>query len=415
MLSSGLILGIYTPALTHAELRDIALALGTALAIAFAETHRIPVSHRIHVTVSVGISFASILLLGPALATWTTAVGMAIAYGYLNLYLKRWRWYNGAFNVGVYVLTTAGSARMYEIMGGDSNALLLSRQNTVALISAGTIYFVINTALVALVIALREQRDPWHTWVFGFEQTAVEYFTLILLAILMAVAYSYRPWALILIVPPIIAVYHSLQTSQELRVQTIEAVQALADVIDNRDSYTFEHSRRVAGYAEGIARELGLPAEEIEIISLSGRVHDLGKVGIRDDLLYKPGKFTSQERSTFRQHVRIGAEIMERFPRYKEGREIILYHHEHYDGNGYLEGLRGDDIPIGARIMAVADAYDAMTTDRPYRKALTQTEAIDELKRCSGSQFDPIVVGALLKHLDSVERRSERVLIGTDS
>jgi len=300
-------------------------------------------------------------------------------------------------------------------MGGDSNALLFSRQNTVALISAGTIYFVINTALVALVIALREQKDPWYTWVSGFEQTAVEYFTLILLAILMAVAYSYRPWALILIVPPIIAVYHSLQTSQELRVQTIEAVQALADVIDNRDSYTFEHSRRVAGYAEGIARELGLPAEEIEIISLSGRVHDLGKVGIRDDLLYKPGKFTSQERLTFRQHVRMGAEIVERFPRYKEGREIILYHHEHYDGNGYLEGLQGDDIPIGARIMAVADAYDAMTTDRPYRKALTQTEAIDELKRCSGSQFDPIVVGALLKHLDSVERRSERVLIGTDS
>lgn len=414
MLVGGLTLWLYFPALTDTALGQIILALAAALSIVIAEIHRIPVLHRSAVTVTVGISFATILLLGAALATWTTAVGMTIAYGYLNLYLKRRRWYNGAFNVGALVLTTAVSAFVYETIGGGRDTLLLSAQNVIALFSAGAAYFVINAGFVAIVVALRRQRDPWYTWISLVEQTAAEYITLILLAILMAVAHNYRWWALILIAPPIIIVYHSLRTSQELRVQTIEAVQALADAIDDRDRYTSEHSRRIAEYAEGVARELGLPAEEIETISLSARVHDLGKLGIRDDILNKPGRFTQEERLNMQQHVRIGAEIVERFPRYREGRDIILYHHEHYDGNGYLEGLKGDDIPIGARIIAVADAYDAMTTDRPYRKALTQAEAVEELKSCSGSQFDPIVVGAFLKYLDGVKKRLGRMPAGLD-
>lgn len=400
MLGSGFVLALYFPALVEAELRHIVLAVAAALTIAVAATHLIPITSRTVVSVSAGISFAMILLLGTSLATWTTGVGYAIAYGYLTLYLKRWPWYTGAFNVGVYVLTTAGSALMYEAIGGGSNSLLLSAQNAIALLLAGAAYFCINTGLVAILVSLRWEQDPWYTWVSMFEEVGAEYITLILMAILMAVVYNYRWWAIFLMILPFIIVYHSLKTSQELRVQTIEAVQALADVVDNRDPYTFEHSRRIAEYAEGTARELGLPEEEIEVISLSARVHDLGKVGIRDDVLYKPEKLTEEEWQSMQQHVRIGAEIVERFPRYKEGRDIIFYHHERYDGDGYLAGLSRDDIPVGARIIAVADAYDAMTTDRPYRDALSHEVAIDELKRHSGSQFDPVVVGAFLKYLD---------------
>jgi HD-GYP domain-containing protein (c-di-GMP phosphodiesterase class II) len=111
----------------------------------------------------------------------------------------------------------------------------------------------------------------------------------------------------------------------------------------------------------------------------------------------------------FQRHVRIGVEIVERFPRYRDGRDIILCHHEHYDGKGYLAGLQGDAIPIGARIIAVADAYDAITSDRPYRRALPPREAISELKRCSGTQFDPAVVSAFLNHLyKGGSRREDR-------
>jgi putative nucleotidyltransferase with HDIG domain len=402
MLSAGLILALFLSGLIHAELGEVGMGLAAALTMAFAETHRIPISYRSTVTVTVGISFAMILLLGAGLATWATALGMVLASGYLNLYLKRKKWYNGAFNVGAVTLATAGSALVYETVSAGHTALLQSPQNVTALALAGIIYFLINSGLVAVAIALRRPRDLWRTWASLAGQTAAQYATLLLLATLTALIYSFHRWALILIVPPTIIVYHSLRMSHALRVQTVEAVLALADSIDSRDPYTSDHSRRVAGYAESIARELGLTAEEIESIALSARVHDVGKIGIKDYLLHKPGKFTPQERLKFQQHVRIGAEIVGRFPRYKEGRAIVLHHHEHYDGHGYPEGLQSEDIPMGARIIAVADAYDAMTSDRPYRPARSQAEAIAELTRCSGTQFDPAVVSAFLRHLESV-------------
>lgn len=402
-----LTLGLHSPEVRAASLSDLIFAAAAALSITIALIHRIPVSHRIDITVTAGIAFAIILLQPFAWAIWTTMLGTALAYGYLNLYLRRWPWYNGAFNVGAHVITAATSAFVYQNLAGSS-VFLRSPQNVMAVMAAGITYICVNTGLVALVIAVREGRNLWHTWVSGLEKTGPEYVTLILLGTLTAVAYNYHWWTISLMILPLVIVYHSLRTSQELRVQTIEAVKALADTMDARDPYTFEHSRRIVEYAEGVARELGLPADEIEIIKLSARVHDLGKIGIRDDVLNKKGTYTQEERLTMQQHVRIGAEIVGRFPRYKEGRDIILYHHEHYNGSGYLEGLRGDEIPIGARIIAVADAYDAMTTDRPYRKAVSQAEAIKELQRCSGTQFDPIVVGAFLKYLDKAEKAGRR-------
>ena len=167
--------------------------------------------------------------------------------------------------------------------------------------------------------------------------------------------------------------------------------------MDSRDPYTFQHSQRVAQYSEKIATQLGLPPEEIDLVRSSARIHDLGKMGVDDQMLRKPGPLTVEERREFQGHSAIGAEIIQRFPQYKDGRKLILYHHERHDGSGYPEGLKGDQIPLGSRIIAVADAYDAMTSDRPYRKALSPDAACDELSVNSRTQFDPIVVGAFLK------------------
>lgn len=407
MAISGCILILTFPSLVVARPQDLALFVAAAIAIAIAATHRIPITYRTVVSISAGLSFASILLLGLSLATWTTGLGYALAYGYLTLYKKRWPWYTGAFNVSTYVITTAGTAYLYEVLGGNAE-ITVSVQTSIALFSAGITYFIANSGLVQILIALRWQRNLWTSWISTVQEGGGEYFTLILLAVLTAIVYSYSPWALILIIPPFLIVYHSLQTSQELRVQTIEAVQALADTVDSRDPYTFEHSQRMAEYAKGIAKELDLPAEEIEVIELSARVHDLGKIGITDLILQKPGRLTQEERLEVQQHVRIGAEILQEFPRYREGRDIVYYHHERYDGNGYLEGLKGDEIPIGSRVIAVADAYDAMTTDRPYRKAITHEAAVDELKKHSGTQFDPVVVGAFLKYLDRQRAQAQQ-------
>jgi len=365
VVSGGLVLVWLFPTHLVAEPHGLLLTVATMVAILVAETHPIPVSYKTRVSVSAAVYFAALLVLGPGPACWATAIGYSVA-----LVLLGRRWYNVAFNVGTYTLTIAFASLIYTLTVRN-DSLVFSAENIPAFILAGAAVFAVNTGLVATVIALRRRRPLWYTWTSIFEQTAAEYSAMVLMGILAALAVYYVAWwGLALIVLPVFIVYYSLRTSQELRVQTIEAVEALADAIDRRDPYTFEHSQRVAEYAERTARQLNLPPEEVEIIRLTARVHDLGKIGVSNEMLYKPEALTTQEQEDFKQHVLIGADIVSRFPRYREGRDILLYHHEWYDGNGYLDGLKGDQIPIGARIIAIADAYDAMTTDRPYRSAL---------------------------------------------
>ena len=373
------------------EPRLILLTFLCALALLVTHTHQIPVSYKITINVSTAVIFAAILLVGPALACWATALGVGLA----RIYLKR-KWYNVTFNIAAYVLTVASAGLTYQLTNGGEIAVS-SSTNIPALSLAGIVYFVANSGLVAVVVALREKRDAWYVWTDMFRQAAPQYLALILLGVLTAMVYRYALWAIALIALPVVIVYYSLNTSQALRVQTKEAIEALADTIDSRDPYTFRHSQRVAHYAEKIATQLGLPPEEIDLIRSSARVHDLGKMGVADQMLRKPGPLTVEERREFQRHTVIGAEVVQRFPQYKVGRKLILYHHERYDGSGYPEGLKGDQIPLGARIITVADAYDAMTSDRPYRKALSPDAACDELSANIRTQFDPIVVGAFLK------------------
>ena len=185
----------------------------------------------------------------------------------------------------------------------------------------------------------------------------------------------------------------------------------LTDIMDGRDHYTHEHSQRVAGLAKRMAARLGLPDEEQAAIAQAARVHDLGKLGIADGLLHKPEKLTRGELDEVRKHTVIGAEIVGKLREYARGKEYILFHHEHYDGSGAFR-LYGTHIPLGARIISVADAFDAMTSDRPYRAALTLENALAEIARGSGTQFDPVVAQALIS---IVQEETGRVQIGRAS
>src|SRR3989475_13260563 len=151
---------------------------------------------------------------------------------------------------------------------------------------------------------------------------------------------------------------------------TIDAGEAMADLADRRDPYPFQHSQSVADHSVRTARRLGLPDREVEVIRLAARVHDLGKIAIPDEVLHKAGRLTAAEFELMKKHPETGAEILAKFPAYRHGRELVLAHHERIDGLGYPRGLVGAAIALGARIIAVADSGDAMTPDRPYRKAL---------------------------------------------
>jgi putative nucleotidyltransferase with HDIG domain len=185
----------------------------------------------------------------------------------------------------------------------------------------------------------------------------------------------------------------ALRQNQELFLETIRT---LAAAIDAKDPYTRGHSERVSSYSMAIARHLGLNQDEVFRVRTAAILHDVGKLGIRDGILNKPGGLTEEEFAVMRQHTAIGAQIMEPIRMLKEIIPGIRNHHETWDGNGYPDKLKGEDIPQVARIIGVADTFDAMTTNRPYQKAKTLEYVLDKLRAMSGSRFDPEVVNALL-------------------
>jgi len=174
-------------------------------------------------------------------------------------------------------------------------------------------------------------------------------------------------------------------------------LEALGDALDLKDSETEGHSKRVTAYTIALARAMGLSPAEIKIIARGAFLHDIGKMAIPDEILRKPGKLTPEEQDVMREHCTRGYHMLRKIPFLSGAAEIVFCHQEHFDGSGYPSGLAGRDIPVGARIFAVADTLDAITSDRPYRKARSFDAAREEVLRCSGTQFDPAVVEAFLK------------------
>ncbi|GAB4277433.1 MAG: hypothetical protein Kow0029_20100 [Candidatus Rifleibacteriota bacterium] len=180
----------------------------------------------------------------------------------------------------------------------------------------------------------------------------------------------------------------------------LSTIEVLATAIDAKDPYTQGHSRRVTQYSVAIAEELNLTRKEIENVRYAGLLHDVGKIGIKDSIIRKPGRLTDEEYAIIKKHPAIGAKILKPVDFLADKIPGVLHHHEYYDGRGYPDHLTGESIPLDGRIICVADAFDAMTTNRPYRKGLTVKTAIGELQKFSGKQFDPVCVEAFLRAFD---------------
>jgi response regulator RpfG family c-di-GMP phosphodiesterase len=210
--------------------------------------------------------------------------------------------------------------------------------------------------------------------------------------------------------------YHELlerrvaEATRDLQDAYRATLEALGSALDSRDVGTESHSRRVHGYALATARVYGVPEPDIPDLEHGVLLHDIGKIGIPDAILLKPGPLTPEEWKTMRRHPEIGRRLIQNVPFLKGAIPIVFCHHEKWDGTGYPRGLKGEEIPLGARIFAVVDAFDAMTFDRPYSKAVPFEAAYTEIKRCGGSHFDPSVVEAFLrvpkKLLEEIRRKS---------
>ncbi len=183
----------------------------------------------------------------------------------------------------------------------------------------------------------------------------------------------------------------------ELRDTFYSTIHALAETIELRDSYTAGHTMRVMNYSLAIGTEMGLSEKEMADLRLSAVLHDIGKIGVRDNVLLKKERLTIDEFDAMMKHAVYGADILGPIRQLRDIIHGVKWHHEKYDGSGYPDGLKGDAIPVIARIISVADTFDAMTTDRPYRKGLTAEAALGELRACAGTQFDPAVVQAFIR------------------
>jgi putative nucleotidyltransferase with HDIG domain len=181
----------------------------------------------------------------------------------------------------------------------------------------------------------------------------------------------------------------------EIRKLFFAAIEALVSALEAKDKYTGGHSRRVTDIALALGKELGLSAQDMEDLRLGSLLHDIGKIAVDQVIQNKSGKLTREEYEHIMTHVHVGAEIVRPVVG-KKITEMIKHHHDHYDGSGLHQAIAGDDIPLAARILAVADAFDAMISDRPYRSGMSITDIVEEIKRCAGTQFDPIVVAAFL-------------------
>jgi len=198
---------------------------------------------------------------------------------------------------------------------------------------------------------------------------------------------------------------------EELKDTFHGTAQALAETIEKRDPYTGGHTKRVMNYSLAIGRMLGLNRTELENLKLSAILHDIGKIGVKDSVLLKDGKLEAGEIEAMNLHPKYGSEILSHVKQLKDVIPGMRGHHEKYDGTGYPDGLKSSGIPLPARIIAVADTFDAMTTDRPYRKARTADDAFDELKKNAGRQFDPLVVDVFLKAWPEIRRGEKEMEI----
>lgn len=312
------------------------------------------------------------------------------------------------FNGSQWAVTTFVSGQVWYILRnqtGDSYILtpqeLSNTKSILIALCCALVYLLINTSLVGTIVSITENVNIMHVISTGLSGIIVQFLIQPALGLLIAILYTLNPISIVLVISPLAAVYYSLRNFDHLRKQTLKTIERLSDILDRRDPQTDQHSIRVAHYVRLICEELGLPSELTESIVSAARVHDLGKIGIPDAVLLKPGKLTDEEWELIRKHPEYGEDILSPLSAYEECLPAIRHHHERWDGMGYPDGLAGEDIPLGARIIAVADTYDAMVSSRPYRKGADKPDALLEIRRQAGKQFDPKVVEAFLKVMEN--------------
>lgn len=353
-----------------------------------------PISLDVKGQVSLGfaLNLAILMIYGTWSSIFVTGVGSAIA----DIIGKR-GWQKAVFNSAQYSISLLIAGMVYMKLCPSSMETFTIGHHIIPFIFTALTFVIINFLLVVIIVSLSFRISLKDVVMMDLGMMTLFLTSLAPMSLLMTILYTNEPWSIILILPPLALAHNGFENYLKLRKQTRSTIELLAEVVDRRDPYTASHSARVAAYAEQIAKEMGLSYELVNDVIMAGRVHDLGKVAISDEILLKSEPLTDVEYKEMKKHPEIGYNILSPLDMYKKMLSFVLYHHERVDGRGYPRGLQGTNIPLGARILAVADSFDAMTTNRPYRKAMCEEAAIEELIKNRTMQFDPQVVDAFVR------------------
>ena len=347
---------------------------------------------------------ASAQLFGPASAV----ILMAVTGVFVEFAVRRNPSVKGLFNSSQLVFATYVAGLVFTALGGTpleatgtlGKGLDLVRQ-LVPFVAFGLVFLAINHAAVSLVITMSQGLRFKDVWSQMLGRSGASLHDLLISPIAIAVAFLYVQagvMGILVVLAPLVFIRHSYLTTSRLREANADLLKALVKAIETRDPYTKGHSLRVSYLARRIAEEIGLSRAAVERIEQAALLHDIGKIEpLYTAILSKPDTLTDEERSVIQSHVTKGEELLRNLSSFPE--DILLtvrHHHEREDGGGYPDGLSGDGIPIGARIVAVCDAVDAMLSDRPYRKALSVEAVLQQLREHAGRQFAPGIVRALM-------------------
>jgi HD-GYP domain-containing protein (c-di-GMP phosphodiesterase class II) len=338
---------------------------------------------------STGIHLSAVFLIGPwegATVAFLSAVLVDALRGYQLVKIL----YNGA----VFALSTAAAGIAFAACGGSTAVFELPAAIPAVLASVGA-YVVVNATLVAAIVGVVTDTPVLPTLFASVRAEASSTAAEVGAATAIVTLAQHSPWGLLSVIPLMLAAYQSHQRLALLQDETSEALLSLASLIDERDPYTFDHSQRVSQHVHRLGKALGLSATTVTRMKWAARVHDLGKVSLESSILHKPGRLDGVEWEQMRRHPRISARLIHGFRFARDLARVVEYHHERYDGEGYY-GVDAADIPLGAHFLIVADTFDAMTTDRPYRQGLPTEEALAEIDRQAGTQFHPGVARAFV-------------------
>jgi diguanylate cyclase (GGDEF)-like protein len=394
---------------------------GVAAVIVVSQRQAIDIYGRGKISTSAILLLAGAIMFGPP-----GALLLATLVPITQWIQRRGILYRSLMDLGTITLSTVAASIVYAEVSvrlpWSQQALLLLPASLAALC-----YYLLNHGLLSLAMGLSEKTSPYQIWNERFRWLFVYYLMYGVLGLAVALAYeAIGLYGIIAFFVPLLMMRYVtkqyidrteenvakltkaneelvlandevVRTMQQLQTTYDAIILALSAALDSRDSETEGHSQRVVQYAELIAQRLGLPEKEMSGLLKGAMLHDVGKIGVPDAILRKPGPLTATEWATMRTHPKQGYRMLEHIDFLKDALPIVRFHHERFDGAGYPDGLQGQDIPLGARIFAIADSFDAMISRRPYRQGCSCEVAREEIRRCSGTQFDPTIVETFLQ------------------